>query len=86
MLEAAACGKPIIAADTPGCREIVKDGYNGFLVPPQDAKALAKAILHLALNPELRAEMGRRSRKMVEEHFCEDRIVKQTLELYHHAV
>ncbi len=82
LLEAASCGRPIIVADSPGCREIVQEGYNGFLVPKGDARALAKAILKLGLNRALREEMGRRSRQMVEEHFCEGKIVEQTLELY----
>lgn len=83
LLEAAACGKPIVAADTPGCREIVIDGYNGFLVPKQNSVALAAAILKLALDPILRAQMGENSRKLVCEKFSNEIVVQQTLELYH---
>jgi glycosyltransferase involved in cell wall biosynthesis len=86
LLEAASCGKPIVAADTPGCREVVRNGYNGFLVPKGDAGALAKAILRLGLNRSLREQMGIRSRQMVEQYFCETKIAAQTLELYHDAL
>lgn len=82
LLEAAACGRPIVTTDTPGCREIVRDGENGILVPPRDSAALADAIERLAGDPELRARMGARGRKMVEEEFSEERVVEQTFSLY----
>jgi glycosyltransferase involved in cell wall biosynthesis len=82
LLEAAACGRPIITTDTPGCREIVRDGENGILVPPRDAAALADAIERLVRDPLLRARMGARGRRRVEEEFSEERVVEQTLALY----
>jgi glycosyltransferase involved in cell wall biosynthesis len=81
-LEAAACGRPIITTDTPGCREIVRDGENGILVPPRDAVALADAIERLVRDPLLRARMGARGRRRVEEEFSEERVVEQTIALY----
>lgn len=62
VLEAMAMGRPIITTDTPGCRETVVDGVNGYLVPVRDSEALSKAMLKLINNPELAAEMGRQSR------------------------
>lgn len=82
LLEAAACGRPIVTTDTPGCREIVRDGENGILVPPRDAAALADAIERLVRDPLLRARMGARGRRRVEEEFSEERVVEQTLALY----
>ncbi|HQU17251.1 MAG TPA: glycosyltransferase family 4 protein [Gammaproteobacteria bacterium] len=82
LLEAAACGRPIVTTDTPGCREIVRDGENGILVPPRDPGALAEAIERLAGDPALRARMGACGRRMVEAEFSEEHVVEQTLGLY----
>jgi len=82
LLEAAACSRPIVATDVPGCREIVHDGANGFLVPSQDPIALANALEKLIKDPELRKEMGRNSRLLVESHFHEEMVIKKTLTVY----
>lgn len=82
LLEAAACGRPLVATDVPGCREIVIDGSNGLLVPPRDAGALAAAIGRLLDAPELRAKMGKRGRVLVETGFSVDQVVRQTLAVY----
>lgn len=63
-LEAMAMGKPVVTTDVPGCRETVKDGVNGYLVPPRDADALADAMARFVENPALVASMGRASREM----------------------
>lgn len=67
--EAMAVGRPVITADTPGCRETVIDGVNGFLVPPRDHEALASAMQRFLDNPELIVEMGEESRKLAERKF-----------------
>ncbi len=82
LLEAAACGRPVIATDVPGCREIVRDGENGLLVPPGDVWALVSAIRRLVSEPELRHKMGVRGRKIVETEFNLERVVDQTLAVY----
>jgi glycosyltransferase involved in cell wall biosynthesis len=82
LLEAAACGRPIITTDTPGCREVVRHGENGLLVPPHDVAALAEAIAALAADPARRQAMGRTGRALVERDFAEPVIVAQTLALY----
>jgi len=82
LLEAAACGRPIITTDTPGCREVVRHGENGLLVPPHDVAALAEAIAALAGDPARRREMGRAGRALAEREFAEPVIVAQTLALY----
>lgn len=82
LLESLAMGLPCIATDVPGCREAVRDGVNGLLVPPRDAKALANAIDRLLRNPELRSQFGKASRKMAVEEFSREIVNRQTLELY----
>ena len=82
LLEAASCGRAIVATDVPGCREIVRHNENGLLVPPHDSKAVADAIKKLIENPELRAKMGARGRKIVEAEFSEEIVVKQTMAVY----
>jgi glycosyltransferase involved in cell wall biosynthesis len=81
VLEALAVGRAIITTDAPGCRQTVKAGENGLLVPPRDADALLKAMLHLAENPHLIAPMGRASRRMAEEKFDVRKVNGRLLEL-----
>jgi len=85
LLEAAACGKPIVTTDAPGCREVVVSGENGLLVPPRDAVALAKALKTLVDYPDLRIRMGKLSRRKAEEEFAEEKVISQTLLIYTQA-
>jgi len=82
LIEAAAMGRPLVATDVPGCREVVRNGVNGFLVPARDAVALAEAIGSLLKNPKLRAEFGAASRQLAEERFSDQRVVGCILDLY----
>jgi len=82
LLEAAAAARPIITTDTEGCREIGRNGVNGLLVPVRDAAALAEAILRLLNDPELRARMGREGRRIVEQEFSLEIVIRRTLALY----
>lgn len=82
LLEAASCGRPIVATDVPGCREIVSHNKNGFLVPPHNSKFLADALKVLIKNPELRVKMGVHGRKIVEAEFSEEIVARQTMEVY----
>jgi len=82
LLEAAACARPIIASDTSGCREIVRHGETGLLVPPHDVDALAEAIAALAADPARRRGMGEAGRALVEHDFAAPLIAEQTLALY----
>jgi glycosyltransferase involved in cell wall biosynthesis len=65
LMEAAACGRAMIATDAPGCREIVIDDQTGLLVPIEDPQALAQAITRLAASPELRTRYGNAARELV---------------------
>ena len=82
MLEAAACARPIVASDVPGCREAVRPGKSGILVPPGDIDALAGAIAALAADPARREAMGRAGRGLAERWFAEEIIARETLALY----
>ena len=82
LLEAASCARPIVTTDVPGCREVVREGENGLLVPARDPQALSDAILCLIKNPELRANMGHRGREIVVKEFSSEKVIAQTLELY----
>jgi glycosyltransferase involved in cell wall biosynthesis len=82
LIEAAASGRPLIATDVPGCREICQDGENGFLVRVKDSNALAKAIMTLATNDSLRKQMGKRSREIALAEFSMKKVLKEYFELY----
>jgi len=82
LLEAASCGRPIVAADMPGSREVVRHGETGLLVPPGDVARLAEAIAVLAGDPARREAMGRAGRVLVEREFAENIVAGQTLALY----
>ena len=86
LLEAAACARPIVASDVPGCREAVRPGENGILVPPRDIDALAEAIAALATNPARREAMGRAGRALAERCFAEEIVARETLALYRAAL
>lgn len=82
LLEAAACGRAIVATDVPGCRVIARDGVNALLVPPDDPTALAEAIDVLARDPVLRQTFANAGRRMVEEEFSSARVGRETVALY----
>jgi len=82
LLEAAACGRPIVATDVPGCREIVRNGENGLLVLPRDTKALAGAIATLAQDRAMRVRMGARGREIVMREFSSQQVAGETLAVY----
>jgi glycosyltransferase involved in cell wall biosynthesis len=79
-LEAMAMARPIITTDAIGCRETVRDGVNGFLIPVKDADALAAAMLRFVRDPELIPAMGRASRLLAEERFDAHSIATQMVE------
>ena len=82
LMEAAALGKPIIATDVPGCREIAVDKFNAITVRPGDVQALKEAILKLANNKSLRLQYGKNSRKIVEGDMEDMKVFEKYLEIY----
>jgi glycosyltransferase involved in cell wall biosynthesis len=82
LLEAAAMGKPLVATDVPGCREVVLPGHNGLLAEVENPQSLANAISQLLENPHLAHEMGLAGRELVESEFCSHKVVERTLDVY----
>lgn len=82
LIEAASCGRPIVTTDSPGCREIVRNDENGFLVPIRDHRALVHALRRLIEDASLRKKMGACGREMVLKEFTVDKVVEETLSLY----
>ncbi len=86
LLEAAACGKPIVTLDMPGCRETVEDGKTGYLVPRDDDRTLIDRLRLLAQEGDLRRRFGVAARRKAADEFGDDRIVAETLAVYDRAV
>jgi glycosyltransferase involved in cell wall biosynthesis len=85
LIEAAACGRPMVATDVPGCREVVRPD-TGLLVPAADPAALARAIATLAQSPDLRARFGAAARALAVERFSADAIGHATVDLYQRII
>jgi glycosyltransferase involved in cell wall biosynthesis len=82
LIEAAACERPIIASDVPGCRDTLKDGATGFLVRERDAESLAAVMRKLAASPALCQQMGAAGRRLVEDKFSSRQVVQQIFDIY----
>ena len=79
LLEAASCELPIVTYDVSGCREVVKDKVNGFLVPFKDEDALFTAVMDLLRDSSLRYKMGVMGRKMIMENFTQEKVTSETM-------
>ena len=86
LLEAAACGRAMVATDAPGCREIAIEGETALTVPVGDASALAAAMAKLAGDPALRKRFGANARRLVESKFSAEAIGRETVALYDELV
>lgn len=82
LLEAAACGRPVITTDHPGCRDAITPGETGLLVPVRDAEALADAMQKLIEDDELRLRMGQAGRQLAEAEFSDAAVARAHLEFY----
>ncbi|MPZ57877.1 MAG: glycosyltransferase [Rhizobiales bacterium] len=83
LVEAAACGRPLVATDVPGCREIARADVDAMLVPVDDPPALADAIRQLADDPQRRARYGAAGRRLAETEFSSARVGHEIVALYH---
>lgn len=82
LIEAAACGRPIVTTDAPGCREIVHHNHNGLLVPLRDSGALAAALRSLIESPPVRLRMGLNGRALAAGEFSQEYVNEATLRVY----
>ncbi len=82
LLEAASCGLPIVSYDVSGCREVVQDTVNGFLIPFKDRDALFLAVLKLLEDSKLRYEMGKKGRNMILKDFTQEKIAAETISVW----
>jgi glycosyltransferase involved in cell wall biosynthesis len=82
LLEAAACARPIVTTDTPGCRDIVEEGVSGLIVPPNDPPALAAALYKLLIDPSLRGRMGDAGRQLVLQSYTQGQVNQANFEVY----
>jgi glycosyltransferase involved in cell wall biosynthesis len=82
LVEAAASGRPIITTDVVGCREVVRDGVEGFLVPKGDAIQAAERLVQLVRDPELRRRMGQAANRRFQERFTAQIVAKTMTSLY----
>ncbi len=86
VMEAMAMQKAVVATDVGGTSDLVKNGENGFLVPPGDVRSLANAIKTLALNDKLRLNMGFAGRDIIKKNFDWDTIVRKIEKVYEEAL
>jgi len=86
LIEAAACGRAIVTTDSPGCRDVVRHGQNGLLVPPRNSEMLAQAIENLINDSTLRASLGARGREMAVREFSEENISAQMMAVYQRLI
>lgn len=82
LIEAAACGRPVITTDNPGCRDAIEKDVTGLLVPPQDSLKLADAIEKLIFDQSLRIKMGNAGRELAEREFRIESVVDIHLSIY----
>ncbi len=82
LIEAAASSLPIVTTNTRGCRDVVEDGVNGFLIPPKSADALADALAKLLDDDDLRKRMGEAGRQRAIDKFDENRVCERVLAVY----
>ena len=82
LIEAAACGRPLVTTDVPGCREVVTDGVDGLLAPVRDAAALARAIARLQDDPDLANRLGNAARAKALAEYDERIVIARTLAVY----
>ena len=86
LLEAMAAGKPVVGSRVPGIEDLILDGRNGFCYSPGDAEGLARILIDLAANPDLRRRLGQEGQRMVEANYTSEQMVAATQNLYESLV
>jgi glycosyltransferase involved in cell wall biosynthesis len=82
LIEAAASGRPIVTTDAPGCRELVRPGINGIIVPSRDTTSLVGALRFLIEHPEMRVSMGANNRQIAVQEFSQELVIAQFMAVY----
>jgi glycosyltransferase involved in cell wall biosynthesis len=82
IIEALACGRPVITTNVAGCNEIITNGVNGIIIPINDPVSLAEAIIKLVNNPELREIMGKKGREIFLKKYSNSIVFKYTFNTY----
>ena len=82
LIEASACGRPIVTTDAPGCRDAIVQEKTGLMVPTRNANLLADALERLIVNPVLRQKMGVEARNFAEQKFSLTKVIEQHLNIY----
>jgi glycosyltransferase involved in cell wall biosynthesis len=82
LMEAALCGMPIVTTDKPGCTEVIRDGWNGYVTPARDPSAMANRILDLLNDRATGARMGALGPDLIKSSFSLDEVVNQHDALY----
>lgn len=86
LIEATAIGRPIITTNSIGCKDVVDDGLNGYLIPIKDVDALVEKLKVLIENKELRQTMGEAAREKAEREFSLDMVVEKHLQIYNELI
>ena len=86
LLEAAACGRPVVTTDVPGCRDAVISDETGFLVPSRNPEKLAGAIAKLLRSKPLREIMGTKARALAERSFDVKKVIDKHINIYESVV
>lgn len=82
LIDACAVGRPMVTTDSVGCRDVVEDGVNGFLIPVRDSEALAEKLRILIEDKALRCKMGLAARQKAEREFSIENVIDKHLEIY----
>jgi len=82
LMEAMACGLPVVASDVGGIKSLIQDGHNGLLIRPADSKGLSFAILELLQNPERAEKLGRAARVFINQNFSQENMILETERVY----
>jgi glycosyltransferase involved in cell wall biosynthesis len=85
-LEALSCETPVIASDTMGLNEVIRNGVNGILVQPNNPRQIANALKKLLENKGLRKKYGRNGRRMIKAHFSWDSIAREAVKIYEKVI
>jgi glycosyltransferase involved in cell wall biosynthesis len=86
LLEAMACGTPVVACNSGGSPELIENGISGFLIPVNDSRALVSRVAELLAAPALRKSMGENARRQIEQSFSVEQVLPKMIAAYDYAI